>query len=433
MPALRRRLGAAALALLSSGLPALAGADATPDTPKLQFDATGLLYGEESRVGVGEPTARITRLFANGQTLSAQLGIDVITGATPTGALPNRPSSAGSPPPDTGPMSLVHTVTSASGGSTGSSQSQAGQIPTAHFNDARGAFDLDWGAPIGVLTTALSGHFSREKDYQSVGTSGKLSIDLMHRLTTLTVGGGMNYDDIFPNGGMRIPLSDGTAWVGNGNAVKHVTSMLFGISRVLTRRWLVGLNISRLIEQGYLTEPYKITSIVSPDSGIPLSFITENRPSSRDRRDVFASSVYHLAGDVVHASYRYYWDDWQVRSHTFDLGYRRELGNDAWLEPHLRYYQQTPAGFYRFGLTSGSPTPAFVTSDYRLGPLHSATAGATYGFRTPSAPGEWTIRAEYIVQFGDGHPADAVGIQRQFDLYPTINIGSLVVGYSVAF
>ena len=77
--------------------------------------------------------------------------------------------------------------------------------------------------------------------------------------------------------------------------------------------------------------------------------------------------------------------------------------------------------------------PELATADYRLGALRSATIGATYGFRIPDRPGEWTVRAEYIGQFGNRHPADAVGVQRQFDLFPTVNIGSLLIGYSVEF
>jgi hypothetical protein len=81
----------------------------------------------------------------------------------------------------------------------------------------------------------------------------------------------------------------------------------------------------------------------------------------------------------------------------------------------------------------GAPLPELATADYRLGALRSATIGATYGFRIPGRPGEWTIRAEYIGQFGNGHPGDAVGIQRQFDLAPRVDIGSLVIGYSIEF
>ena len=77
--------------------------------------------------------------------------------------------------------------------------------------------------------------------------------------------------------------------------------------------------------------------------------------------------------------------------------------------------------------------PEFATSDYRLGDLRTATAGATLGFHLPNSPGEFTLRGEYIGQFGDAHPNDVTGVQRDFNLFHPLNIGSLVVGYSVQF
>lgn len=417
---LRGRLRAAAWMLLASAAPAVARADSVPAT---QFDATALLYGEQNRANVVEPTARVTRLFADGQSLSAQFGFDVITGASPSGGMPSGVTPTGPVQTTTTPSGQVKTVQPPS----------PGEIPLSKFNDTRGVLDVEWQKPIGTLTSTLGGHFSREKDYQSLGASAKASVDVMNRLTTLTAGYGFDYDDVLPVGGTRAGLSDGSIVVGRSADLKRVMTGLVGVSRVLTRRWIVGVNATRTVERGYLTEPYKIVSLLDPVSGVNVGSLTENRPSTRDRRDVLTSSVYHLTEDVVHVSYRYYWDDWGVRSHTMDVAYRHELGDENYLEPHVRYYAQTQASFFRFGMINGAPLPDFATSDYRLGPLRTATVGATYGFHLPSYPGEWSVRAEYLAQFGNGHPHDAPGIQRTFDLFPTLSIGSLVIAYSVEF
>jgi hypothetical protein len=411
--ALRARLGAAACLLLASGMPAATRADSGATT---QLDATALLYGEQNRANVVEPTARITRRFADGQSLSAQFGFDVITGASPTGAAPSG---------------QVQTTTSASGNVT---TVAAGSVPLNAFKDSRYAGDLEWQKPfLRSFLSTLGGHVSREKDYQSLGASGKLSVDLLQRRTTLTAGGGVNRDRVFPVGGIFLGLSDGSTPFGSASAAKDVSTVMLGLSQVVTRRWLVGLNATRTFERGFLTEPYKVLSVVDPVTGVPSGQLTEKRPSTRDRRSLLASSTYHLAEDVLYLSYRDYRDDWQVRSHTLDGRYRHELGNDSYLEPHLRYYTQTAAGFYRIGLLGGEPLPEYATADYRLGAMRSVTVGATYGFRLPGRPGEWSVRAEYIGQSGNGHPNEAVGIQREFDLFPTVGIGSLLVGYSIGF
>ena len=413
LSALRSRLGAAAGALLALGVPAAAqaGGGAT-----WEVDAASLYYSERGRTRVFEPFVRATRLFADGQSLSAKLAIDTMTGATPTGALPSG---------------QVHTTTTPSGHV---STSTGAQIPLTRFRDTRHSVDLDWSRPIaGTLTSALGGHFSREKDYRSLGWNEKLSVDCMHRLTTLTAGVGMNHDRIFPVGGTHVGLTDGSAILRTGADFKESSSWLVGVSRILTRRWMMSVNGSRSRERGYLTEPYKVVSLEDPVSGTPRAQVTEKRPSRRQRSDLLTSSVYHFTDDVLYLSHRYYGDDWGIRSQTVDVKYRHELENNRYIQPHVRYYTQTPADFFTSGLKIGAPLPPFASADYRLGPLRSLTIGATYGFHLPTAPGEVSVRGEYIRQSGAGRPSEAVGVQSQLDLMPPIGITTLVVAYSVEF
>jgi hypothetical protein len=229
-------------------------------------------------------------------------------------------------------------------------------------------------------------------------------------------------------------MSDGTARLTTGTNRKQVDDALVGFSHVLTRRLLVGVNGSQTRETGYLTEPYKVISVLD-GTGVPQSELTENRPRTRLRHGVLGSSVYHFTRDVGYATYRYYWDDWGVRSHTVDLRYRNELPDDAWIQPHVRFYTQTPADFFVFGLPPGPAAnrPKFASSDFRLGPLRTLTLGATYGFKLPGNPAEFTLRGEYMRQWGDGRPASAIGVQRQLDLFPAEDIFSFVAGYTLEF
>jgi hypothetical protein len=415
----RARLGAAACMLLAAGMPAAAHADSGATN---QLDASVLLYGEQNRARVIEPVVRVTRLFGNGQSLSASLGIDVITGSSPTGAAPS------------GVASTVQTTTTPSGGGGSERGTPADATPLSRFSDHRVVLDAEWSTPLGrFLTSTLGGHFSKEKDYQSTGANAKLSLEIMNRLTTITVGGGFNHDLVDPVGGTHAGLADGTTFLTRSKDSKQVTTGVVGVSRIVTRRWLLGVTATRSAEDGYLTDPYKVVSLVHGTTGLTTGQLTEKRPSTRDRRDVLVSSVYHLTRDVAYLSYRRYWDDWGVKSNTFDAKYRRELSADTYLEPHVRYYAQTQADFHTWGLIAGEPLPAFASADYRLGALKSVTLGATCGFRVPGTPGEWAVRGEYIRQFGDHHPAGTVGVQQGYDLFPAVNIGTLTATYSLGF
>jgi len=427
----RSRLGAAACALIASAATAVARADGGATT---QLEAATLIYGEQNRTDVVEPLLRITRVRPGGQSLSAQIGLDVITGASPTGASPSG---------------KVQTTTTPSGNVQTTS---ASEIPTTSFQDVRGSLDLDWTRPIGALVSpALGMHISREKDYQSLGANATLALSLLHRRTTLTFGGGVNRDRVFPVGGIVEGLTPVVATGGGGGerveaaeaeegastgvtaADKNVTSALVGVSQVVTRRWLVGLSASRTVEDGYLTEPYKVLSVLD-SGGYPISSLHEKRPSSRKRTSLLASSVYHFGIDVLNASYRAYGDDWGVQSHTVELRLRHDLaGGDRWVEPHVRWYWQHAADFFRFSLNQGDPLPDFASGDARIGSIRTATLGAACGFRVGDYPGEFTVRAEYLAQWGDGHPADAVGVQRDMNLMPLESTGSLMLGYTVGW
>ena len=415
---IRARLRAAACVLLAVGVPTIARPDSS--SPKYQLDTAALLYGEANRANVVEPTARITRLFDGGASLGFGFTLDVITGASPTGA---RPAGG------------IQTITTPSGKTQTVS---AGQLPTTAFHDTRAAFDADWVQPVGTLFSAQTGgSYSLEKDYESVGVSEKLSIETSHRLTTWSVGGGFNQDAVFPVGGTPVGLTSGGELTGVTRNSKQLASGLIGVSQVLSRRWMVGVDVTRTVERGYLTEPYKIVSLLDPVTQDPVGHVTELRPASRQRTDVLGSSVYHLDRDVVYVSYRYYWDDWHVRSNTLDFRYRNERENGSFLQPHVRLYTQTAAEFFTLGLENGAALPEFATSDQRLSHFNSVTLGLTYGFKLPNYPGEFTVRGEYIGQFGpvnlNAGEAGDEGAPVTPDAFPPLNIGTLTAVYTLTF
>lgn len=381
---LRAALRAAACVLLASGAPVGAAAQVQPGW---QLDATALLYGEASRTDCVEPIARVTRFFEGGNSFSAQFGVDVITGASPSGAMPSG---------------LAQTTTTPSGNTK---TIPAGQVPTSRFQDFRGLVDLEYTQPLAALLTAkLGAHFSQEKDYRSAGGRGQVSLELFHRRTTLTAGGSADRDVVEPIGGTPVGLSPPGVFAGSGLEGKRSNAIMVGLSQVVTRRWLLGANCSRTTEDGYLTEPYKVVSLVDGVSGHTSGELKELRPRTRDRRNVLISSVYHHATDISYLSHRYYWDDWGVRANATDFKYRHELSERAYLQPHVRFSAQTAADFFHYGLIDLAPLPRYATSDFRLGALKSVTLGATYGFQLGAIPGEWSTRLEYLGQWGKVSP-----------------------------
>jgi hypothetical protein len=219
----------------------------------------------------------------------------------------------------------------------------------------------------------------------------------------------------------------------------------------------MGLSGTLQAEDGYLTDPYKVVSLVDSTTLEIAGQLTEKRPGTRSRGSLLLSSTYHLTQDVLYFSLRGYSDDWDVRSGTVDVRLRHELAGGKYLQPHVRYYSQSQANFYVQGLIAGQALPAYASADYRLGPLRTTTLGLTYGFHLKGMPGTVSLRGEYLRQWlatgggGEGEGGDdereggggdvragpattaAVDASTIQTNAPPLQIGSLLVGYTVNF
>ena len=199
--------------------------------------------------------------------------------------------------------------------------------------------------------------------------------------------------------------------------------MLLGVTQVINQGLIVQLNYSFSNSSGYLNDPYKLLSVVDPVTGDTIAvepptgtlgpdglYRFESRPQERIRHGLFGRVKYWLGGDVLDLSYRYATDDWEIDSHTLDGRYGIALGDARYLEPHLRYYTQTEAIFYRFSLLDDEPLPEFAASDFRLGNFDAVTAGVEYG-KVRNSGAQWSVRLEYYRQAGEVPAAQIVGRQ----------------------
>ena len=396
---------------------------------------TGFLYYGESdgRVQAAEPAIYAGRNIGDdGERIDLRLVIDILTGATPNGAHAVSESN-GAP----------QTFTTPSG--SGTYTAAAGVTPLdSTFMDTRAAVGADWTLPVNRLSRVKLGlNASAEYDYVSLGVSGSYIRDLNNKNTTLTASLAFNNDTYTPEGGIPIALSpmrvQGAGLNREGsNDTKTITDFLIGVTQVVSRNTLIELNYSYGMSDGYLTDPFKIVSVVDANGKLAdsgdfdpvtgnLPYVYENRPDSRQRNNLFFRVAHHLTQDVIHFSYRYFWDDWGISSNTFDLKYRYQMGR-SYLQPHVRYYMQEEADFYKHDLTleefnSGSVTE--VSSDSRLMKFTTATLGLKYGYAI-SKSSEISVRGELMNQtFDDG---DVIAGEETPDLDAIIvNIGYSLV------
>jgi hypothetical protein len=420
----RRALAAATCTLLGSA--AQTSQAESADDP-WRLDTSVLYYSEQNRVTVIEPVVFLRKAIGEDSFLNFRLIYDTMTGASANGATPtDKPQ----------------TFTSPSG--TTSYTTPTGQTPLSPFHDQRIALAAEWDKPVDRMSRTIYGiNASTETDYTSVGLSAKWLQDLNDRLTTLTAGIAGSYDIVSPVGGAPTPMQlmstvvpppPGSESEGEGGSgkTKIVTDTIIGVTQVLSRRALMQFNYSIGYSSGYLTDPYKVVSVIDSTSGATLDYRYESRPDTRLRQSFFWETVYHFNQDVVHFSYRYFWDDWGIRANTAELHYRWELGKGSYLQPHLRYSVQSAANFYVYNLVNTDPVPAYASADYRLGDLTTTTVGLKFGM--PVTPrSEVSLRVESITQSGNGSPSSAIGIQKNYDLFPTIKTAVAQITYTGRF
>ena len=431
-------LAAAAFGLLGVGGPGRApAAEPQNGSHDWNVDTAFLYYGEsDNRVQDVSLSAIAVRDFGDDRKFALDLGLDTLTGASPNGAIASD---------------LPQTFTSPSG--RGTYATPAGAVPLdSSFHDSRFAFNASWSQPLARLYTVNAGiGVSTEFDYQHLGVNAGLTRDFNERNTTLSLSLAYAQDQVKPVGGVpvafsampdAVPHEEGSPLNRSGNSSnKNVLDVLVGFTQVLGRHSLLRLNYSYSDSNGYLTDPYKVLTVVDPLTGEPLVrtpppgtegptglYLFENRPDSRKRQGVYAELRQDFSGKVLSLGYRYSTDDWNVDSHTLEARLLFPMGESSYLEPHLRYYTQTAASFYRYSLASDGTLPAFASADARLADMDAYTVGLKYARQT-SGGNEWNARLELYHQVSTPPLATLIGNQAANLKMPDFDAVILQFGY----
>lgn len=299
-------------------------------------------YREEAgRIGV-QAHYGMAELGLGAEALLRLTGvIDIIAGATPTGA---EPAVAG------------------------------GAVPLARMTDRREAWSLDLTRPFGTVNWTAGYANSRESDYISHAGSLTGRADFRQRTLSVTAGASLTVD--------RVQVFHQPEW-----ARKEGFDALLGVHHVATPLLTLTANLGYGRVHGYLSDPYKIISKrteLLPGLFLPLTF-PENRPSERTKRllQLSLNRSFPTWNGALEAGYRHYRDNFGIRSHTWTAAWFQKLGSKVMLVPNIRLYAQTAADFYRVSLNGTNIVPGydpqpqgpFYSADYRLSHFHSRTAG----------------------------------------------------------
>jgi hypothetical protein len=225
-------------------------------------------------------------------------------------------------------------------------------------------------------TYNLSYTNSRERDYISNTTHFSLSQDMFGDLTTLTLGFTRSRDEVGENvGGTFTP---NVVWLGHAESRSYTA----GLSQVVTKNLIAGVNLEVITDNGYLANPYRVAVYYDPTNPKGYSQESQIYPDTRTSTAVEARVKYYLPWRAaVGGSYRYFRDTWGVRANTTEVDYTHPISNIWILEARARYYDQGHATFYS-DVFPFADSQNFIARDQDLAQSTNTTLGAkaTYAF-----------------------------------------------------
>jgi hypothetical protein len=241
----------------------------------------------------------------------------------------------------------VDAVTAASAGGGGSYSER----PT--FDDVRQEFNLGITHVVAGTKISVNGIYSTERDYTSGTLAGTLSRDFALKNTTLEFGFVRSWDEVSP------VTKDWTR-------SKSVVSYSANFSQLLGKNALIQFLTSYMENNGYLADAY-IQINTGPDDA-PVLY-DPIHPDSRIRRAAGTRLKFRLNPvSSLQLGYRYYWDSWDIDSHTISADYMKYLSNHVILNLGVRHYLQSRAYFFKPEYQEPEP---LMTRDIKLDNAYS--------------------------------------------------------------
>jgi hypothetical protein len=318
---------------------------------ELQVNFSG--YFDSFNVNVIYPNIALTRKVSDNTSISGRYLVDMITAASIKGSstptVPGeRENGFDDEIDDVAKPSGVQKVDAVTGASSRGGTGTGNEYGAPSFDDVRHEFNLGITHLFAGNRINLNGIYSTETDYTSKTLAGIVSRDFLLKNTTVQLGFVRSWDRVFPV-------------TKNWTRHKNVTTYSANISQILSRKALIQVLTSYIEDSGYLADAYMQIRIGPEDNPVLYDPV---QPDKRIRRAIGSRLKFRLNSvSSMQAGYRYYWDSWDVVSHTISVDYMKYLNPNVVLDLGFRHYMQSRAGFFKPEYSQPEP---FMTADIKL-------------------------------------------------------------------
>jgi hypothetical protein len=196
--------------------------------------------------------------------------------------------------------------------------------------------------------------------------------------------------EVLSSSGQRISNSKSTL----PSSPRTTLTAAFSYTQQINSRLQVMFLGDLVTQSGYLGLPFHRVYFNTGKDTI------EKLPSSRFKLPVGVRLNYFLGDNIIlRAYYRYYMDDWGIRSNTASLEIPYKVTPFFSISPFYRYYDQTAARYFApYGVHS--PTDEYYTSNYEYAKFNSGFYGIGFRIAPPTGVFGWQNLHELEIRYG---------------------------------
>lgn len=259
---------------------------------------------------------------------------------------------------------------------------------------------LSWSRENETKGSTLMGgvSFSTEFDYQSYGANIGFSQKTANKMGEFTAKFQAYLDQVK----LIAPIELRTA-ENEGTSGRNTFALSLSYSQIISQNFQMELLADGIQQTGYLSLPFH--RVYFTDNSVHQ----EALPDKRFKIPLGVRANYFLGDKVIlRAYYRYYTDDWGLKSNTFSLETPVKISPFVSVSPFYRYYSQTAAKYFA-PYQEHTAFDDFYTSNYDLSKFDSHFYGA--GIRFSPKNGLFGIERLNMLEIRYGHYTKSVGMK----------------------
>jgi hypothetical protein len=244
------------------------------------------------------------------------------------------------------------------------------------FKENRTVWDMSVDTVVRDTTLSLGLSRSTEPDYVAEAFSLDASHEVFGGMTSVSLGFTRARDQV----GKR--ESGVVNWIDTAAHWQYRA----GLTQILSPRWLMSANFEAISDSGYLGSPYRAALVFG-------AALPERNPRTRTGRAVKLRSITDtgqwLPRSSLRAEYRYYWDTWDIKAHTVEVGGSKYLGRSFLVDASLRSYSQGKALFYS---DNAQAETLFVSRNRQLSTFRNTSFATKVSYTWPGLPAGYDVK-----------------------------------------